>query len=92
MAQTLPPPSGFGPLVPDTAYLVVRGFTDFDGDQHAAGEAWTFLTHAFLPYDDGLSLFVRGADGEVRHIRMQLREDTQGPVIDKLADYVQAVG
>jgi hypothetical protein len=39
-------------------FVVAEAFTDYDGDVHPAGESWTFLTHNFLPYDDGLSLIV----------------------------------
>src|SRR5690606_15598829 len=39
-------------------YRVIRGFRDFDGDEHPPGERWIFHGSSFLPYDDGLSLFV----------------------------------
>lgn len=69
-------------------YRVVRAFTDFDGALHDVGESWIFLRSNFLPYDDGLSLFV-SPDGKAEHqIRMQWRDDEQGPVIDHFSDYV----
>jgi Domain of unknown function (DUF3601) len=88
MSQPLPT-RPFKHLVTERDYVVVRAFVDFDGGQHAAGERWTFIGSSFLPYDDGLSLFVKIGD-ETRHIRMQWREEEQGPVIDALQEYVQA--
>lgn len=83
------PTASFKHLVTERDYAVVRAFVDFDGGRHEAGERWTFVGYSFLPYDDGLSLFVK-IGGEIRHIRMQWREEEQGPVIDALQDYVQA--
>jgi hypothetical protein len=83
------PATSFGHLWPGATYVVVRAFRDFDGDEHSVGEIWTFVGSSFLPYDDGLSLFVT-VEGERRHIRMQWREDAQGEIIDNLNDYVQA--
>ena len=61
---------------------------DFDNAIHPVGESWIFLRSSFLPYDDGLSLFV-SVDGKAeRQIRMQWRDEEQGPIIDHLADYV----
>lgn len=85
------PTAGFGHLIPGHHYIVVRAFADFDGGQHAVGERWTFIGSSFLPYDDGLSLFV-SIGGVRRHIRMQWRGEEQGPVIERLREYVQAAG
>jgi hypothetical protein len=72
-------------------YRVVNPFRDFDGEVHPAGESWVFLGHSFLPYDDGLSLFV-SLDGKAeRQIRLQWRPEAQGDVIEGLSRYVQAV-
>lgn len=72
-------------------YEVIEAFTDFDGREHPAGESWIFVGGAFLPYDDGQSLFV-SPDGETEwHIRMQWRDEEQGPILDHLACYVRAV-
>jgi hypothetical protein len=71
-------------------FEVVRDFTDYDGEAHLAGESWTFVGHNFLPYDDGLSLFV-SLDGEREwHIRLQWRDSQQGPVIDNLDAHIHA--
>ena len=70
-------------------YRVRRAFTDFDGDTHRPGEEWTFLGSSFLPYDDGLSLFV-SFDGEQEwQIRMQWRPEAQGKVLDALSEYIE---
>lgn len=69
-------------------YRVLRTFTDFDGDVHLEGETWTFLGASFLPYDDGLSLFVSKDGVREWQIRMQWRPEAQGPVLDVLGEYL----
>lgn len=71
-------------------YRVVKAFVDFDGDLHAVGEQWDFLGSAFLPYDDGLSLFVSLDGTNQWHIPMQCRPETQGEVVARLDDYLVA--
>ena len=83
------PATSFGHLWPGLAYVVARAFRDFDGDEHPVGETWTFIGSSFLPYDDGLSLFVI-IEGERRQVRMQWREGAQGEIIDNLEDYLQS--
>ena len=69
-------------------YRVVKEFKDFDGQVHAVGETWTYVGTAFLPYDDGRSIFV-SLDGEREwHIRMQDREEEQRGILDDLKSYV----
>ena len=82
------PSEPFKHLWPNRAYVVVQSFRDFDGTGHPPGESWIFIGSSFLPYDDGLSLFVV-IDGQRRQIRMQWRDDAQGPIIDKLQDFVE---
>jgi len=84
------PTAAFKHLIPTLNYVVVQAFTDFDQGKHPVGERWTFIGSSFLPYDDGLSLFMV-LNGQRRQIRMQWRDEEQGPVIDRLQDYVQAV-
>ena len=74
-------------LEPNVMYRVVTRFVDHDKDVHEVGERWRFLRKAFLPYEDGLSLFVEQG-GQKIHIRMQCREEEQGPVVDAFSDYV----
>lgn len=77
----------FQHLAPGHDYVVIRAFTDHDGDVHPVGERWTYRGKSFLPYEDGLSLFV--VIGGVDHqIRMQWRAEEQGPIIDALTDYL----
>jgi len=78
-------------LHPGHSYRVTQAFRDYDGTIHPLGEQWTYLGYNFLPYDDGLSLFV-SLDGEQEwHIRMQLRPEEQGPIVHDLSLYVVAL-
>ena len=77
-------------LVPGISYRVVSAFQDFDGTIHGAGECWRFVRRNFLPYDDGLSLFVE-KDGREVQIRLQWRPEAQGKVIEAFSDLVEAV-
>jgi uncharacterized protein DUF3601 len=70
------------------AYRVTQPFTDYDGDLHPAGEGWTFLGHNFVPYHDGLSLFVSLDGAQEWQIRMSWRPEDQGPIIDAIGDYL----
>ena len=82
-------PRDFQGLRAGQRYAVVRAFTDYDGDLHPVGETWTFLSHSFLPYEDGLSLFVSLDGTREWHLRMQWRPEQQAAIIDKLPSYVQ---
>jgi hypothetical protein len=75
-------------LVAGRRYRVVREFRDHDSDIHSVGEGWIFMGYSFLPYDDGLSLFVSLDGKQEWHIRMQWRPEEQGMVLDNLAEYV----
>jgi hypothetical protein len=70
-------------------YRVAREFADYNGHLHPVGETWRFVGFSFLPYDDGLSLFVSFDGQREWHIPMQWRPEAQGSIIDNLADYVQ---
>jgi hypothetical protein len=70
-------------------YTVAREFRDFDGDAHPAGETWEFVGYAFLPQDDGLSLFVSRTGDDEWHIRMQLRPDAQDAILSNLGAYIR---
>lgn len=82
------PTTPFAHLETDRHYVVIKPFKDFDGQEHKIGEAWTYIGSSFLPYDDGLSLFAV-IDGKERQVRMQWRDEEQGPVVDHLRDYLQ---
>lgn len=78
----------FQELVAGRTYRVVQSFTDYDGDLHPAGESWTYLSHNFVPYDDGLSLFVSLDGAQEWQIRLCWRPDYQAHIIDSLGDYL----
>jgi Domain of unknown function (DUF3601) len=75
-------------LVAGSRYRVAHEFRDFDGQLHPVGEHWQFLGFSFLPYDDGLSLFVSFDGTREWHIPMQWRPETQGKILDHLAQHV----
>lgn len=79
---------GFHHMEPGKRYRVIKAFTDFDRQEHPAGEEWTYLGTAFLPYDDGRSLFVSLDGARQWHIRMQDRTEEQGPILDRFHEYV----
>ena len=77
-------------LVAGKRYRVIKPFKDFDRQDHPVGEEWTYIGTAFLPYDDGRSIFV-SLDGDREwHIRMQDREGEQREILDTLRTYVSA--
>ena len=75
-------------LVPGRRYRVVRPFVDHDRIAHPVGESWTFRRATFLPYEDGLSLFVDAPDGPTHQIRLQHRPETEGPILDAFDRFV----
>ena len=77
-------------LLPGRTYRVVAAFEDYDGRIHAVGESWRFLRKNFIPYDDGLSLFVE-REGRVVQIRLQWLATAQGKIIDGFSDFVEEV-
>ena len=77
-------------LIPGQFYRVIAPFTDYDGEFHPVGEEWRFLEKSFVPYHDGLSLFVE-QNGRRVQIRMQWIDEAQGPIIDNFSEYVEAI-
>jgi Domain of unknown function (DUF3601) len=75
-------------MAPGKRYRVVKAFTDFDRQVHPVGETWTYVGTAFLPYDDGRSIFVSLDGTREWHIRMQDREEEQRGILDDLKSYV----
>ncbi len=73
-------------LVPGQTYQVIKSFVDYDGIAHLVGERWRFLKKSFLPYEDGLSLFIE-SDGRTIQLRLQWRPETQGQTIDNFSDF-----
>ena len=78
-------PGGFQHLKIGSRYRVRRPVTDFDGPLHQPGETWTFRGHGFLPYEDGLTLYIDPGGS----IRLRWTPEDQGPVIDRLADHLE---
>jgi hypothetical protein len=74
-------------LVPGKSYRVIKTFIDYDGAVHPVGESWRFLKKGFLPYEDGLSLFVERNNQNVS-FRLQWRDEAQGQIIDNFSDFV----
>ena len=77
-------------LVPGKTYRIISAFKDYDGIVHPVGEYWRFVKKNFLPYEDGLSLFVE-TNGKIVLVRLQWRTETQGQIIDDFSDFVQEV-
>ena len=75
-------------LTPGLTYAVIAAFADYDGVIHPVGEHWRFVEQHFLPYEDGLSLFVE-KDGQLTSFRLQWRAETQGQTIDKFSEFVK---
>jgi hypothetical protein len=74
-------------LEPQSTYRVVVAFADYDNRTHPVGERWKFLRKSFLPYEDGLSLFVE-QEGRVTHIRLQCRDEAQNSIVQAFSDFV----
>lgn len=70
-------------------YEVATEFSDYDGMLHPVGESWLFRGHGFLPYEDGLSLFVSPDDATLRHVRLHWTTEDQGEIIDRLDLYIR---
>jgi len=62
-------------------YRVIKEFVDYDNDVHPIGETCIYVGTAFLPYEDGLSLFVE-KDGQQIMCRLQWRKEEQADIID----------
>lgn len=79
-------------LISGHSYEVIQEFTDYDQFTHRVGEQWTFLGYSYLPYDDGLSLFVSMDGSNEWHIRMQCVPEQQGTIVDHLEMFVRDIG
>ena len=72
------------------SYRVARAFRDYDGQCHEEGETFEFLGTNFVPYHDGLSLFVK-REGHEEQIRLQLHPEEQQDIIEQLGAYLRPV-
>lgn len=77
-------------LTPGQTYRVIKPFQDYDATIHPVGERWRFVEKSFLPYEDGLSLFVE-LNGQTKMFRLQWRPETQGSIIDNFSEYMEPV-
>ncbi len=75
-------------LLPGRIYTVITAFQDYDRILHPVGERWCYVGKSFLPYEDGLTLFVE-KDGQSSTIRLQWREESQGQIVDRFSDFVE---
>ena len=75
-------------LIAGQTYRVITTFKDYDGITHPIGETWRFVEKNFLPYEDGLSLFIQ-MNGHNSSIRLQWRTETQGDIIDSFSNFVE---
>jgi len=74
-------------LEPGKTYSVVDAFEDYDKLLHPVGETWRFVSKNFLPYDDGLTLYVE-RNGRTVPFRLQWRSETQAHIIGNFSDFV----
>ena len=72
------------------SYRVARAFRDYDGQCHEEGETFEFLGANFVPYHDGLSLFVK-REGHEEQIRLQLHPEEQQDIVEQLGAYLRPV-
>lgn len=77
------------PLRRGWRYRVVRAFTDEQGIIHPPGEEWIYRGYSYLPYDAGLTLFVKlsGDDG-FWGIRLCGLDPDQRDVMDRTEKYL----
>lgn len=75
-------------LEQEQSYKVIREFIDYDKQLHPIGETWIYKGTAFLPYEDGLSLFVSIGDSLIMY-RLQWRKEEQADIIDNFKDFVE---
>jgi hypothetical protein len=75
-------------LIVGKMYRVITAFEDYDGLPHSVGETWRFVSHTFLPYDDGLTLYVE-RDGRTAPFRLQWRKETQGHIVSEFSQFVE---
>jgi hypothetical protein len=72
----------------------VKEFVDYDSCTHSLGETFVFRQTNFVPYEDGLSVYVSllkpdGTPGPETSFRMQWREEEQASIIEHFQDFVR---
>jgi hypothetical protein len=74
-------------LKPGESYIVIKEFTDYDGNLHKVGERWIFEEIQYLPYHSGLSLNVI-ENGESVTYRFQDEPEQQQQLLNDFMNYV----
>lgn len=77
-------------LIVGKTYRVIKEFKEYGGTLHPVGEHWKYFGKSFLPYEDGLSLFIEKGGMKIQ-VRLQWREETQGPIIDSFSDFMEEI-
>jgi hypothetical protein len=72
-------------------YEVVREFVDHGRDLHPVGEQWRYRGYSFLPYHDGLSLFVSLDDVRDWQIRLQWIPEEQADIVARLEQHIREI-
>ena len=77
-------------LIPGQKYKVAKEFFDYDKIFHPVGETWTFAGTNFLPYEDGLTLYVTVEDLPKQiSYRLQWRQEEQALIIENFIQFVE---
>jgi hypothetical protein len=68
---------------------VRKEFVDEQGIAHAKGETWVYEGYGYLPYDRGLTLYVRDLAGTKTTIRLGGGAADQDEILDHLTEYLE---
>ncbi len=71
-------------------YAVIKPFIDFDKIQHTVGEIWLYDRKEFLPYSDGLTIYVF-VKGKIVSFRFQDDENQQKEILNNFQDYMKEI-
>jgi hypothetical protein len=73
--------------------MVTAGLEDALYDLHEPGDVWIYRGHSFLPYEDGLTLWIEPT-GQKTHssIHLQWRPESQADIVDRLQEYIEEYG
>ena len=80
-----------GKFVRGALYRVSHSFLDSDGDEHPAGEQWTFISSLYSKFEDELTICIRKQNGEEWKISLTWNKDAQGFIIEHWEDYFTRV-
>ena len=80
-------------LKPGQIYRVKAAFVDYDRKEHPVGETWRFVRHNFVPYDDGLTLYLEPLNETNGHrvIRLRCAPGDQEAIADHFSDFVEVL-